>query len=116
MNLSLYENASALRGLEQYQNIIANNIAASNVAGFKKATVSFEAIEGGEYDGGKSLLTPELKAEMQEAARNTLNESSEKISIRIAHSDLDRVKARAFREGIPYQTLIKSIIHQAVTR
>ena len=75
-----------------------------------------EAIEGGEYDGGKSLLTPELKAEMQEAARNTLNESSEKISIRIAHSDLDRVKARAFREGIPYQTLIKSIIHQAVTR
>ena len=48
MNLSLYENASALRGLEQYQNIIANNIAASHVAGFKKATVSFEAVEGGE--------------------------------------------------------------------
>ena len=48
MNLSLYENASALRGLEQYQNVIANNIAASHVAGFKKATVSFEAIEGGE--------------------------------------------------------------------
>lgn len=75
-----------------------------------------EAIEGGEYDRGKSLLTPELKAEMQEAARNTLNESSEKISIRIAQSDLARVKAKAFREGIPYQTLIKSIIHQAVTR
>jgi flagellar basal body rod protein FlgG len=48
VNLSLYENASALRGLEQYQNIIANNLAASHVAGFKKAIVSFEAIEGGE--------------------------------------------------------------------
>ena len=48
MNLSLYENASALRGLEQYQNIIANNIAASHVAGFKKVAVSFEAVEGGE--------------------------------------------------------------------
>jgi flagellar basal body rod protein FlgG len=47
VNLSLYENASALRGLEQYQNIIANNIAASHVAGFKKVAVSFEAIEGG---------------------------------------------------------------------
>ena len=35
VNLSLYENASALRGLEQYQNVIANNIAASHVAGFK---------------------------------------------------------------------------------
>ena len=48
MNLSLYENASALRGLEQYQNVIANNIAASHVSGFKKVAVSFEAVEGGE--------------------------------------------------------------------
>ncbi len=48
MNLSLYENASALRGLEQYQNVVANNIAASHVAGFKKVAVSFEAVEGGE--------------------------------------------------------------------
>ena len=48
VNLSLYENASALRGLEQYQNVIANNIAASHVAGFKKVAVSFEAVEGGE--------------------------------------------------------------------
>ena len=37
-----------LRGLEQYQNVIANNIAASHVAGFKKVAVSFEAVEGGE--------------------------------------------------------------------
>jgi flagellar basal body rod protein FlgG len=48
VNLSLYENASALRGLEQYQNVIANNIAASHVAGFKKVAVSFEGVEGGE--------------------------------------------------------------------
>jgi flagellar basal body rod protein FlgG len=48
VNLSLYENASALRGLEQQQNVIANNIAASHVAGFKKIAVSFEAVEGGE--------------------------------------------------------------------
>ena len=48
MNLSLYENASALRGLEQYQNVSANNIAASHVAGFKKVAVCFEAVEGGE--------------------------------------------------------------------
>ena len=48
VNLSLYEHASALRGLEQYQNVIANNIAASHVAGFKKVAVSFEAVEGGE--------------------------------------------------------------------
>ena len=44
----MYENASALRGLEQYQNVIANNIAASHVAGYKKVAVSFEAVDGGE--------------------------------------------------------------------
>ena len=49
MNLSLFENASALRGLEQYQNVIANNIAASHVAVFKKVAVCFEAVEGGEF-------------------------------------------------------------------
>jgi len=73
-----------------------------------------EAIEADDYEPGQSLLTPELMAQVQDAARNTLNETSEKISIRIAQSDLARVKARALREGIPYQTLIKSIIHQAV--
>jgi predicted DNA binding CopG/RHH family protein len=73
-----------------------------------------EAIEADDYEPGQNVLTPQLMAQMQEAARNTLNETSEKISIRIAQSDLARVKARALREGVPYQTLIKSIIHQAV--
>ena len=75
-----------------------------------------EAIESDDYVLGESLMTPELLARMQEAARNTLNETSEKISIRIAKTDLARVKARAFSEGVPYQTLIKSLIHQAVSR
>jgi|OM-RGC.v1.031305134 Uncharacterized protein conserved in bacteria len=75
----------------------------------------FEVIEADSYEAGESLMTSDLVAQMQEAARNTLNEPSEKISIRIAQTDLARVKARALREGIPYQTLIKSIIHQAVS-
>ena len=75
-----------------------------------------EALESDDYTPAQSLLTPELKSQMQEAARNTLNEGSAKISIRIANSDLARVKAQAFRDGVPYQTLIKSIIHQAVGR
>ena len=60
------------------------------------------------------LLTPDLLAQMQEAAQSTLNEPGEKISLRIAKSDLARLEARAFREGIPYQTLIKAILHQSV--
>ena len=75
-----------------------------------------EAIEADDYAPGQSLLTPEAVRDIQEAARNTLNEASTKISLRIAQTDLARLKARALREGIPYQTLIKSIIHQAVSR
>ena len=74
-----------------------------------------KALEAPDHDTGKSL-TPEFKAQMQAAARYTLNEGSEKISIRIGHTDLARVKARALREGISYQTLIKSLIHRAVSR
>jgi flagellar basal body rod protein FlgG len=48
VNLSLYENAAALRGLQEHQDIIANNIAASHVAGYKAGAVGFEAVEGGE--------------------------------------------------------------------
>jgi len=73
-----------------------------------------EAIEAEDYVPGPSQLTPKAVREMQAAARNTLGEGSIKISIRIAQSDLARLKARALREGVPYQTLIKSILHQAV--
>jgi len=39
-----------------------------------------EAIEADDYEPGKSLLTPELMGQMQEAARNTLNEKQRKRS------------------------------------
>lgn len=74
-----------------------------------------EAMEADSY-APKSVLTPEMLREHQAAARNTINETSTKVSLRIAQTDLARVKARALREGVPYQTLIKSIIHQAVSR
>lgn len=75
-----------------------------------------EAIEADDYEAGPSLLTAEALRNAMEAAQNTINEKSEQISIRIAKSDLARVKAQALRDGVKYQALIKSIIHQAVTR
>ncbi len=74
-----------------------------------------EAIEADDYEP-QSVLTPEMLKEHQAAARNTINETSTKVSLRIGKTDLARVKARALCEGMPYQTLIKSIIHQAVSR
>jgi len=37
------------------------------------------------------------------------------ISLRISNFDLEKLKERAEKEGIPYQTLINSILHKYVT-
>ena len=37
------------------------------------------------------------------------------ISLRISNYDLDKLKERANSEGIPYQTLINSILHKYIT-
>ena len=73
----------------------------------------YEAIESGNYDF-VSILTPERKAELMQAARNTLDDERIQISLRVSKRNLSKLKARALREGMPYQTLINSILHKAV--
>jgi predicted DNA binding CopG/RHH family protein len=50
----------------------------------------------------------------QEAAKRALNGKRQRISISIPERDLARLKARAVAEGMPYQTLINSILHKYV--
>ena len=45
---------------------------------------------------------------------NTANKTRN-INIRISAFDLEKVKERSGEEGIPYQTLISSIIHKYIT-
>ena len=40
---------------------------------------------------------------------------SRSVNIRIAESILEEIKRRSQREGLPYQTLISSILHKYVT-
>lgn len=40
---------------------------------------------------------------------------SHSVNIRIAENVLDEIKKRSQREGLPYQTLISSILHKYVT-
>lgn len=61
-----------------------------------------------------SHLTPERQAELQEAARNTINPAKERITTRLPKRDLSRLKATAIEKGMPYQTLLASIVHQYV--
>ncbi len=74
----------------------------------------YEAIERDDY-APVSLLTPEKRAVYEDMAHATMNETRIKISLRLAESDLLRLKAKAMREGMPYQTLIGSILHKAVS-
>ncbi len=72
-----------------------------------------KAIESDDYKPGDSHLTEKRAQELSNIARATINEERTRISLRVPKSDLARLKARALREGIPYQTLINSILHQA---
>ncbi len=51
---------------------------------------------------------------LSEYARNTLLRDK-RINIRMSSKDLKQVQVIAAQEGIPYQTLISSIIHKYVT-
>ena len=55
-------------------------------------------------------LEEEIK-KAKKAAEATVTKS-ERMNIRISPNDLRRLKIRAMEEGMPYQTLVSSIIHK----
>ena len=46
-----------------------------------------------------------------EAARNTLTKDKI-INLRLSQKDYHQIQIKAIEEGIPYQTLISSIVHK----
>ncbi len=73
-----------------------------------------EAVERGEFVPVKGEEGEKLKQSLAKAAKNTIARMSKRkaISIRLIEDDIERIKAIALSEGIPYQTLIGQIIHQ----
>ncbi|HCY85806.1 MAG TPA: hypothetical protein DHV36_11785 [Desulfobacteraceae bacterium] len=62
------------------------------------------------FESGK-LVATNNDTDFQGIAKNTIK-NNKKINIRIADNDLNAIKRRAAREGIPYQTLIRSVLHK----
>jgi predicted DNA binding CopG/RHH family protein len=56
----------------------------------------------------------EEKQRYQEYARATFKKDS-RVNIRISSKDLEAIQKKALEEGIPYQTLIASILHKYVS-
>jgi len=68
-----------------------------------------------EKDGWESTGNLEdWKTLLSKTATNTLAKDH-RMNIRITKNDLDGIKLKAVEEGIPYQTLVASIIHKYVT-
>lgn len=69
------------------------------------------------YDRGEWRTVRDPKQEikrLREYARNTL-QKDKRINIRMSSKDLDQIQVIAAQEGIPYQTLISSVIHKYVS-
>ena len=67
--------------------------------------------EEGEF---KSVLTPKRKEMLQTTARAAFKKDK-RINIRISSRDLESLQRRALEEGIPYQTLVSSVLHKYVS-
>lgn len=68
------------------------------------------------FDAGslKSVATKAELAKLKSAARSTAIKDR-RVNIRLSSGDLQDIQARALQEGMPYQTLIASILHKYVT-
>ncbi|HLP47950.1 MAG TPA: antitoxin [Candidatus Kapabacteria bacterium] len=68
-----------------------------------------ESIEKEEWKPVKNFES-EKKSAIQ-AARNTLKKDK-RINLRLSQKDYHQIILRAIEEGIPYQTLVASIVHK----
>jgi predicted DNA binding CopG/RHH family protein len=68
-----------------------------------------ESIERDEWESVKKFDREKEKAVL--AARNTLKKDK-RINLRLTQKDYHQIQIKAIEEGIPYQTLISSLVHK----
>lgn len=62
-----------------------------------------------------SIATAKEKANYQRYAAETLNKTKN-INIRLSEKDLQKLKVKAIETGIPYQTLVSSVLHRFASK
>lgn len=80
----------------------------------KRDPYELEVLEAYEKGKLKSLATKAELARMKAAARATAVKDR-RVNIRLSAGDLQDIQTRALEEGMPYQTLIASVLHKYVT-
>jgi len=82
---------------------------AESVAYDKEEEKLMASVENEEWISVDNL---EEEIEKAQAVARATFKKSERMNIRISQKDLNGLKVRAMEEGIPYQTLVSSIIHK----
>src|SRR5438093_12357959 len=77
---------------------------------------SYEAEVLSAFEKGKlrSVATKSELAKFKAAARATAIKDR-RVNIRLSSIDLSDIQVKALEEGVPYQTLIASVLHKYVT-
>ena len=72
----------------------------------------YESVERGEWKSirnAKALIKRHAEYAKYTIAKN------KSVTFRVNAWDIERLKARALQEGIPYQTLLSSVVHKYVS-
>ena len=72
-----------------------------------------DAVEDAEFESVPGLK--KRKEVLKSYAKNSLNKTLN-INIRLSERDVYKLKAKAAKEGLPYQTLAASILHKSASR
>lgn len=70
-----------------------------------------EAFEAGEF---VSELKDKRRTQLAKLAEETIRKDK-RINIRISSRDLEALQRRAIEEGLPYQSLVSSVLHKYVS-
>ena len=70
-----------------------------------------DAFDADEFE---SDISDERRKSIAETARLSLRKDK-RINIRLSSSDLSAIQRRAIKEGLPYQTLVSSILHKYIS-
>jgi predicted DNA binding CopG/RHH family protein len=70
-----------------------------------------------DFEKGEFVSVDNVNEELMLAkkAANNFTKRDSRINIRISGADLNMVRKIAIQEGLPYQTLLASVIHKFVT-
>lgn len=78
-------------------------------------TEEIDLLQSFENDEWQSVDNLEAERPRYKAAARTTFKKDKRVNIRISAKDLEEIQKRALIEGIPYQTLMASVLHKFVS-